>query len=112
MSFALGKKPKSPKVVRFEEPKSEETLATTTFLDLGAHSLIQTPPKSIQKLSCEICSKKLTVTTMFKCKCHGQYCSVHRYSDRHSCSFDYKLEGRRVLIKNNPLLAKDKVIRI
>lgn len=43
---------------------------------------------------CTYCSKKLTMvdTSVGKCKCGGVYCTKHRMSDSHSCSFDYRKE--------------------
>merc|ERR1719427_571510 len=28
--------------------------------------------------------------TGFTCRCGGLFCSIHRYSDKHECGFDYK----------------------
>ncbi|CAN1238316.1 Zinc finger A20 and AN1 domain-containing stress-associated protein 5 [Linum grandiflorum] len=32
--------------------------------------------------------------TGFRCRCGELFCSEHRYSDRHDCSYDYKTAGR------------------
>ena len=70
----------------------------------------KSPKKEI--LSCSQCKKRLTFTTIFKCKCEKKFCNIHRYSDRHACTFDYKLAGRATLIKENPLVNKDKILKI
>ena len=57
---------------------------------------------------CDICNKKVGVFS-FKCKCNGIFCSVHRYSETHSCPFDYKGEAKEQLAKSNPVIAPDKV---
>lgn len=44
------------------------------------------------------CNKKLTLTD-FACKCKQFYCSAHRFSDTHSCTFDYKSIERELLTK-------------
>ena len=44
------------------------------------------------------CTKKLALTD-FACKCKQFYCSAHRFSDAHSCTFDYKGTGRELLTK-------------
>ena len=39
---------------------------------------------------CATCKKKLGLTG-FTCRCGGLFCSIHRYSDKHQCDFDYKV---------------------
>jgi hypothetical protein len=39
---------------------------------------------------CVSCKKKLGLTG-FTCRCGGLFCSIHRYSDKHQCDFDYKV---------------------
>jgi predicted nucleic acid binding AN1-type Zn finger protein len=48
----------------------------------------------------------------FQCRCGGLFCSLHRYSDKHECSFDYKAEGQAEIRKNNPVIVRDKVQKI
>ena len=48
----------------------------------------------------------------FQCRCGGLFCSLHRYSDKHECSFDYKAEGQAEIRKNNPVVIRDKVQKI
>merc|ERR1711936_1425680 len=33
--------------------------------------------------------KKKVGLTGFTCRCGGLFCSIHRYSDKHDCTFDY-----------------------
>ena len=35
--------------------------------------------------------------TGFRCRCGDLFCSEHRYSDRHECSYDYKTAGREAI---------------
>ena len=44
------------------------------------------------------CNKKLGLTD-FACKCKQFYCIAHRFSDNHSCTFDYKATEKEVLKK-------------
>lgn len=44
------------------------------------------------------CTKKLALTD-FACKCKKFYCSAHRFSESHLCTFDYKSIGRELLTK-------------
>merc|ERR1719411_1971567 len=45
-----------------------------------------------KKNRCFSCKKKVGLTG-FTCRCGGLFCSIHRYSDKHECNFDYKELG-------------------
>ncbi len=42
---------------------------------------------------CWSCKKKVGLLG-FKCKCSYVYCSRHRHSDQHNCTFDYKAAAK------------------
>ena len=48
----------------------------------------------------------------FDCRCGGVYCSLHRYSDTHECTFDYKTTGRQEIAKNNPVVIAPKIQKL
>ncbi|KAK1412283.1 hypothetical protein QVD17_33405 [Tagetes erecta] len=60
---------------------------------------------------CSGCRKKVGLTG-FRCRCGDLFCSVHRYSDRHDCSYDYKSAGREVIARDNPVVKAAKIVRI
>ena len=60
---------------------------------------------------CAICNKKLGLMG-FLCKCDGIFCTAHRYSDAHNCSFDYKTQGKEQLAKSNPVVIPQKISTI
>jgi len=64
-----------------------------------------------QKNRCDICRKKVGLTG-FDCRCGGVYCGIHRYSDTHNCSFDYKALGEQEIRKNNPVVKTEKVVKL
>ncbi|XP_035207026.1 AN1-type zinc finger protein 6-like [Stegodyphus dumicola] len=64
-----------------------------------------------KKNRCHICKKKVGLTG-FPCRCNGLFCSVHRYSNEHNCTFDYKQLGAQEIRKNNPLVVGEKVKKI
>ncbi|GIY28679.1 AN1-type zinc finger protein 6 [Caerostris extrusa] len=64
-----------------------------------------------KKNRCHICKKKVGLTG-FPCRCSGLFCSVHRYSNEHNCTFDYKQLGAQEIRKNNPLVVGEKVKKI
>nr|CAI5834208.1 unnamed protein product [Callosobruchus analis] len=74
--------------------------------------LEELPPVIKKKARCNECNKRLNITNIYDCRCGKIFCSQHRYSEVHRCSYDYKLEGRKILEKQNPLVTADKISRI
>lgn len=66
------------------------------------------PPK---KSRCHICKKKVGLTG-FMCRCGGLYCGLHRYSDKHECTFDYKELAQQQIRKANPVIVGEKINKI
>jgi len=60
---------------------------------------------------CWLCNKRVGLTG-FKCRCGGTFCSSHRYSENHECSFNYKGVGREAIAKANPVVKADKIEKI
>ena len=50
-----------------------------------------------------ICERRLPVE---------EFCSIHRYSDKHECTFDYKALGEKEISGNNPVVRAQKVAKI
>ncbi|MED6220725.1 hypothetical protein PIB30_047602 [Stylosanthes scabra] len=57
---------------------------------------------------CGSCKKKVGLTG-FVCKCGATFCGVHRYPEKHDCSFDFKGVGRDAISKANPVVKADKI---
>lgn len=55
-----------------------------------------------KKNRCVTCRKKVGLTG-FECRCGGLFCAIHRYSDKHECSFDYRQLGAAEIRRNNPV---------
>ena len=70
-------------------------------------------PKIEKKKSCCFvgCRKRLMLTDM-KCRCGSRYCSKHRISSDHNCTFNYKNHERNLLEKNNQQVIGEKVTKI
>jgi hypothetical protein len=80
-----------------------------------------------KKNRCLTCKKKVGLTG-FTCRCGGLFCSIHRYSDKHECGFDYKVcsdlllrrftkylfqaLGAEEISKSNPVVVAQKVAKI
>ncbi|XP_016135888.1 AN1-type zinc finger protein 6 isoform X1 [Sinocyclocheilus grahami] len=68
----------------------------------------QSRPK---KNRCFTCRKKVGLTG-FDCRCGHFFCSIHRYSDVHNCSFNYKADAAEKIRKENPLIVGEKIRKI
>merc|ERR1712130_1035198 len=68
-------------------------------------------PKKVKKNRCSSCKKKVGLTG-FACRCGGMYCGIHRYSDKHSCTFDYGALGKSEIVAANPVIVAEKVAKI
>ncbi len=64
-----------------------------------------------KKNRCVTCRKKVGLTG-FECRCGGLFCSIHRYSDKHDCKFDYRLHGQEEIRKNNPVIVGEKIQKL
>jgi len=60
---------------------------------------------------CATCRKRVGLTG-FNCRCGNTYCSMHRYSDKHDCQFDYRTAARDAIAKANPVVKAEKLDKI
>ncbi|KAH7689291.1 putative Zn-finger protein [Dioscorea alata] len=60
---------------------------------------------------CNACKKRVGLTG-FNCRCGNIFCAVHRYSDKHSCPFDYRMAARDAIAKANPVVKAEKLEKI
>ncbi|KAH6554819.1 hypothetical protein KP509_1Z304500 [Ceratopteris richardii] len=64
-------------------------------------------PQKQQPNRCYTCKKRVGLTG-FKCRCGNQFCSLHRYHDKHNCPYDYQSAARDAIAKANPVIKADK----
>ncbi|KAH9385399.1 uncharacterized protein NEMAJ01_0295 [Nematocida major] len=64
---------------------------------------------SVKRTECAYCSVKLRITNTFGCKCKRVFCGKHRYSDEHSCEYDYRKENMLRLEKENPRIIPSRI---
>lgn len=64
-----------------------------------------------KKNRCATCRKKVGLTG-FQCRCGGLFCAVHRYSDKHECTFNYREMGAQEIRRNNPVVVGEKIQKI
>lgn len=73
------------------------------------------PPQLLpakKKTRCFSCGKKTGLATTYQCRCGNSFCATHRYAEAHSCTYDYKSEGRKIIEQNNPVVAAPKLPKI
>ncbi|XP_053694167.1 uncharacterized protein LOC128742017 [Sabethes cyaneus] len=69
-------------------------------------------PLKSKKLRCAQCNRKLGVIMIMKCHCEKIFCAQHRYAEAHNCSYDFKLNGKKILERENPLVVAHKLPKI
>ncbi|XP_053681551.1 uncharacterized protein LOC128732332 [Sabethes cyaneus] len=67
--------------------------------------------KKEKKLRCLTCRKKVGLVGCV-CRCGGLFCGLHRYSDKHDCSFDYRSLAAGEIKRNNPIVTGEKIRKI
>lgn len=105
----------SPLLDNRSDSSPPTTAATTT------NSRINASNRSVNDLAaaaekkvvnrCSGCRKRVGLTG-FRCRCGELFCSEHRYTDRHDCSYDYKTAGREAIARENPVVKAAKIIRV
>ncbi|XP_035549921.1 zinc finger A20 and AN1 domain-containing stress-associated protein 1 [Juglans regia] len=88
-------------------PSSSSSSTSSVFSAAGDREA--QPPKVASR--CLTCNKKVGLTG-FRCKCESTFCGLHRYPEKHDCTFDFKACGRDAIAKANPVIKADKVHRI
>ncbi|KAK1574349.1 hypothetical protein QYE76_000005 [Lolium multiflorum] len=88
--------------------KKAKTIVSVASSDGPEPSLASTKQPTPATNRCATCRKKVGMLG-FRCRCEGTFCSVHRYSDKHDCGFDYKTAAREKIAKNNPMVVADKI---
>jgi len=63
-----------------------------------------------QKCNFGGCKKKLSVTdTCTPCKCKKCFCTDHRFSESHRCTYDFRTESNKELERRNPKVVGAKI---
>lgn len=68
--------------------------------------------KKSTKLRCAKCNKKLGVIMIMKCHCENIFCAQHRYAEAHNCTYNFKMEGKKIIAKENPQVIAQKLPKI
>ncbi|NP_001229847.1 AN1-type zinc finger protein 6 isoform c [Homo sapiens] len=93
-------------------------------LDSTSSSMQPSPVSNQSLLSESVASSQLDSTSVdkavpetedvqgFECRCGNVYCGVHRYSDVHNCSYNYKADAAEKIRKENPVVVGEKIQKI
>jgi len=103
-------------LIKPENKKQTETTGTTDTIVNTSQLQNQQPiqPKDL-KNRCNLgeCNKKLSlVESTIKCKCGNTYCTLHRYSEQHDCTFDYKADSEKARKKILVQVTANKITKI
>ncbi|XP_069736135.1 AN1-type zinc finger protein 5-like isoform X3 [Phaenicophaeus curvirostris] len=60
----------------------------------------------------ETVTPKPEIEPGIECRCGNVFCGIHRYSDRHSCPYDYKAEAAEKIRRENPVVVAEKIQKI
>ncbi|XP_069322638.1 AN1-type zinc finger protein 6 isoform X3 [Eulemur rufifrons] len=98
--------------------------AAQSPLDSTSSSMQPSPVSNQSLLSESVASSQVDSTSVdkavpetedlqgFECRCGNVYCGVHRYSDVHNCSYNYKADAAEKIRKENPVVVGEKIQKI
>ncbi|MCL7028165.1 hypothetical protein MKW94_001724 [Papaver nudicaule] len=90
--------------------EAEKKIVKADANDEGGATTSEDPNKKLAN-RCSFCRKRVGLTG-FKCRCEETFCSVHRYTDKHNCQFDYKSAAQDQIAKANPVVKANKIEKI
>ncbi|XP_009765432.1 zinc finger A20 and AN1 domain-containing stress-associated protein 6-like [Nicotiana sylvestris] len=92
--------------------ESRSTSATSPeSTDLVGRKAAMKRPREANRCCGIGCRRKVGLLP-FRCRCGEVFCSEHRYSDRHDCSYDYKAAGRDAIARENPVVKAAKILKV
>jgi ubiquitin len=101
-----------PMLISSETPTPASTPSSTPQeASLLGDSPLGSSPSRSDTTRCAECKRKVGLTGI-RCRCGNVYCGKHRYSDKHSCSYDWKANERAQLGKALPQVGGAKITKI
>ncbi|KAH9282761.1 Zinc finger A20 and AN1 domain-containing stress-associated protein 9 [Echinococcus granulosus] len=96
-----------------ESSESLFSVASSESETVPGTDLINIPKVHAQRTvnRCQKCKKRVGLTG-FQCRCEGLFCALHRYSDQHDCTFDYRKQGQDQIARDNPEVRCPKIRKI
>ncbi|XP_018548337.1 AN1-type zinc finger protein 6 [Lates calcarifer] len=97
---------------KLEDPEENIDVKRASGCEVSVDTPAEAEGKSkAKKNRCFTCRKKVGLTG-FDCRCGNVFCSMHRYSDVHNCTFDYKADGAERIRRENPVIVREKIQKI
>uniref|UniRef100_UPI00398F1667 AN1-type zinc finger protein 6 isoform X1 n=1 Tax=Pristiophorus japonicus TaxID=55135 RepID=UPI00398F1667 len=97
---------------KIEEAYTDLASTSEEIAQTSSDGQDKSPEKPKQKKNrCFTCRKKVGLTG-FDCRCGNLFCGLHRYSDKHSCPYDYKADAAEKIRKENPVVVGEKIQKI
>ncbi|XP_067301011.1 AN1-type zinc finger protein 6 isoform X2 [Pseudorasbora parva] len=96
---------------KLDETSETTETASASEVDVSGQTSDVPDHSKPKKNRCFTCRKKVGLTG-FDCRCGQLFCCIHRYSDVHNCSFDYKADAAEKIRKENPLVVGEKIKKI
>jgi len=100
-----------PQAIEKSSAESQTDETSSTSLDNDPECSSKEAADKKKRNKCLMCRKKVGLTG-FQCRCGGLFCSLHRYSDKHDCTFNYRELGATEIRKNNPIVVGEKIQKI
>ncbi|CAK9302421.1 unnamed protein product [Gordionus sp. m RMFG-2023] len=94
-----------------DDEKQDMDILESNLSSSSPNALATASSHKIKSNRCYFCRKKIGLSG-FPCRCGGNFCSIHRYSDKHNCNFDYKELAQSEIRKNNPVVQAQKIQKI
>ncbi|KAL3516496.1 hypothetical protein ACH5RR_023398 [Cinchona calisaya] len=113
-SIKFGEKsPRSSSAKRLSLERTTDRVEIRRDLEEVVKETESTPVAVVKREvnRCSGCRRKVGLTG-FRCRCGELFCSEHRYSDRHDCSYDYKSAGRDAIARENPVVKAAKMVKL
>jgi predicted nucleic acid binding AN1-type Zn finger protein len=68
---------------------------------------MSTQEKIPKRCQCPDCKVRLTLTS-YPCRCGKYFCNSHRFSGDHNCTYDFKADAKKELLKtmSTPVIAE------
>lgn len=93
------------------KPKSDSQAQDTSMS--ASTNLLPQETKKITVCEFENCRRRLSILDReFTCRCGRYFCGSHKFFDTHKCTFDYKGDYAKKLVKNNPKIEHNKIDKI
>jgi hypothetical protein len=104
---------KDPKSSISKEPTDKIESNTIITPNKNTENLKENSKCTIQinKNRCWGCNKRVGYTGM-ECRCNYIFCGNCRYPEQHSCTFDFRAHGRKILEKQNKKIENNQLEEI